>query len=160
MKSFKNEGVTLMETPDDRVGTMKKFSESNKPLFITILPEFDDEYKLGSVIYEENENVGGPVVNCIGGRQGTIISSAVEFCFNRIAKQIKEIKKEDRYDLIYFSGDFEKRIGEEVALSFENILFQNGIEIPIIIEVSTPEVWDFSDDDKKKDKKKKKKKKK
>jgi hypothetical protein len=161
MKSFINDKVSLMEIPDDRVETMKKFTEDHKPLFITVLPVFDDTYKLGSIIYENNEVIGAPVINCIGGENGTISSSAIDLCFAHIAKQIKLMKKEERFDLIYFSGEFTKKIGDEVSLSFELAMFREDLEVPpIIIEIETPEVWDFSDDEDKKEKKKKDKKKK
>ena len=168
MKTYANKIYKLMTVPDDRVAVMNEIAHTDgiKPLFITFINPVPD-YPYGSVVYEENKEIGATVANVVAGNGQSISSDAALVAFEDLISQVKAMKKDDRFNTYYFVGNFSKNLATNMVLFFQSIMMRENIcpsdEGSIICEVEAVDHWSLDNDDddkpKKKDKKKKKKKK-
>lgn len=176
MKSFINNKLYLISVPDNRVEGIKKVIDGKKSLVFSFIPAITDggeneEISLGSVLFEQNENLGMEVANCCvltqDHGQTIILQAAFDVCLANIIAEIKTMKKEDRPEILYISGNFNKKMSQEIGLTIQSNLITAGLKDADIFIETKEEKWylDLDDEDedediKKKDKKKKKKKKK
>ena len=160
-----NEQIIFASVPrENRIETMKRFSseESVKnPVFIAFVypsdvPEIDGKnVKQSDFIVEENEEIGGTVVNIVSIRDNPDV---ISLAFSMLISQVKKMKADERPNLYYITDS-------NVRLPYHLLskLVDNGInkDVTIVAELlkNTYDPEDFEKKDKKKKDKKKKKKK-
>jgi hypothetical protein len=165
MDSFKNETIKLVNIPDDRVAQMKQVASEKKTIFITILKNVPDIPE-GSLLIEEREDLGGTVANIISTKVNTVTSPAIDVALDKLALEIKKLKKEEKPEVYYISTNLYQDQALLIALKVQAGLSHVIGDADILVEAK-PEyqkvassVFDATDDSDVEDKPKKKKKKK